>query len=132
PPASKVDSLASGGIGAQNQQAVVDSGYTSETDGSPANDGPESQEGRRIAGLRADPFERSFADRWLAGFIARAPTLHCLSEDVCERAVDQAAYILEAILAGSGDEDPRVTNGGSDSDFTYELSFDLSPGAETL
>ncbi|KAL2104527.1 hypothetical protein VUR80DRAFT_169 [Thermomyces stellatus] len=129
PPGPKADSASRG---AESQQvAAADSGYASETDGVLANEGPDSHEARRIAGLRADPFERAFADRWLAGFIARAPTLHCLSEDVSERVVDQAAYVLEAILAGSGDEGPQVTDGGSDSDFTHELSFDLLSDAGT-
>ncbi|MBE3047992.1 hypothetical protein IMZ48_36880, partial [Candidatus Bathyarchaeota archaeon] len=99
----------------------VDSGYTSETD---PTDGDPKRADRRIAGLRADPFERAAADRWLAGFIWRAPTLHCLleDEDVCERAVDQAAYILEALLPG-GDDDPQSTEDGSD--LTHELSFNL-------
>lgn len=118
--------------GAQKYEPV-DSGYTSEADGPaappPANEAAAcGQEGRRIAGLRADPFERALADRWLAGFIARAPTLHCLAGDdeLCERAVDQAAYILESILGGGedGGGQGQVTD-DSGEDFVHELAFDL-------
>lgn len=112
-PASKADS-------ALASDHMVDSGYSSETEGT--NKGAKRAD-RRIAGLRADPFERAFADRWLAGFICRAPTLHCLTPgDVCERAVDQAAYILESLLTGRLD-DPQSAEDGSD--LTHELSFDL-------
>lgn len=113
-PASKADS-------APAPDPLVDSGYTSETEGT--NNGAKRAD-RRIAGLRADPFERACADRWLAGFICRAPTLHCLArdDDVCQRAVDQAAYILESLLAG-GVDDPQAADDGSD--LTHELSWEL-------
>ena len=128
---------------------VVDSGYTSETEGSSSVGGEDEEDGgggggslpgavaqdasTRIAGLRADPFERSFADRWLAGFLARATTLHSLVElDLCDRAVDQAAYVLESLLAG-GAEEPQQQQGGTgsaagSSDFTHDFSFELPAG----
>ena len=123
---------------------VVDSGYTSETEGNSSAGGDEDGGGgslpgavaqdasTRIAGLRADPFERSFADRWLAGFLARATTLHSLVElDLCDRAVDQAAYVLESLLAGGAEEPQQQKDSGSaagSSDFTHDFSFEIPAG----
>lgn len=101
----------------------VDSGYTSETEGT--NEGAKRVD-QRIAGLRADPFERHFSERWLSGFISRAATLPALAdEDACQAAIDQAAYILESLVSGVLVDDELHQPEGDDSDFAHEFSFDL-------
>lgn len=102
----------------------VDSGYTSETEGT--NEDAKRVD-RRIAGLRADPFERHFAERWLSGFISRAATLPALAsdDDACQAAVDQAAYVLESLVSGVLVDDELHQPEGADSDFAHEFSFDL-------
>ncbi|KAK7209471.1 hypothetical protein V2G26_016649 [Clonostachys chloroleuca] len=66
---------------------LVDSGYVSATEGDEDDDRED-----RLAALRADNFERSHAERWLTGFIARSEMLECFtSEDSRQRAIDQAS-----------------------------------------
>ncbi|KAL0934661.1 s-adenosylmethionine-dependent methyltransferase [Colletotrichum truncatum] len=100
--------------------SVVDSGYVSETD-----DDHEEIDGvdHHIAALRADLFERSFAERWLTGFIARAETLSCFtSEDACQLALEQASCVLESFFAPPEDDDDQDE---SDNDYTRDFSFQL-------
>ena len=109
---------------------VGDSGYASDADyGEDVED--EEPRGQSLAALRADPFERSFVQRWLTGFIIRAEEgLPCLGddEDASQRAIDQASCVLESFFAGSLDDE----EGGQDDDwFVREFSFDLAvPGGE--
>lgn len=102
----------------------VDSGYTSETEGT--NEDAKRVD-QRIAGLRADPFERHFAERWLGGFISRATELPAFGgdDDACQAAIDQAAYILESLVSGALVDDELHQPEGPDSDFAHEFSFDL-------
>lgn len=109
---------------------LVDSGYTSETEGT--NEGAKRVD-QRIAGLRADPFERHFSERWLSGFISRAATLPALADDddACQAAIDQAAYILESLVGGVlVDDELHQQPEGGDSDFAHEFSFDLPSGVQ--
>lgn len=100
---------------------VVDSGYVSGTEGDEdEHDGTE----QNIAALRADSFERGFAERWLAGFIGRAEELSCLSsEGIRRRAIDKAACVLESFYAGEDDEGHED---GEHTGFAREFSFELS------
>ncbi|KAF6807425.1 s-adenosylmethionine-dependent methyltransferase [Colletotrichum musicola] len=101
---------------------VVDSGYVSETD-----DDHEEVDGvdHHLAALRADAFERNFAERWLTGFIARAETLSCFeSEDACQLALDQASCVLESFFAPPpGDDDDEEED---DQDYSRDFSFELA------
>ncbi|TDZ22004.1 hypothetical protein Cob_v004770 [Colletotrichum orbiculare MAFF 240422] len=105
--------------------AAVDSGYASETD-----DDHEEVDGvdHHIAALRIDAFERSFSERWLTGFIARAETLGCFeSEDACQHALDQASCILASFFAAPEDDDAETDR---DQNYTRDFAFELSiPGA---
>ncbi|KAF4340164.1 SAM-dependent methyltransferase [Fusarium beomiforme] len=97
--------------------AEVDSGYTS---------GNEDDEGENTpASIRADVYEKSFAERWLTGFISRVETLEVFSsEEASQRALDQAAYIFESLFASALDEDDQ------NSPFLREFSFETRISAE--
>ncbi|KAM5342281.1 hypothetical protein ACJ41O_013247 [Fusarium nematophilum] len=99
----------------------VDSGYTSGAEDD-AEDGLKTEQ--TPASLRADAFERSFTERWLTGFLARVEELSIFdSQDSSERALDQAAYILESLFGAALDEDDQNTP------FMRHFSFDaLAPG----
>ncbi|KAI8209597.1 Protein-lysine N-methyltransferase EFM2 [Colletotrichum sp. SAR 10_76] len=100
---------------------AVDSGYVSETD-----DDHEEVDGvdHHIAALRVDAFERSFVERWLTGFIARAETLSCFeSEEACQLALDQASCVLESFFAPAEDDEAEDEK---DQDYTRDFSFELS------
>lgn len=103
--------------------SLTDSGYTSGEDGEGSN--PKDLE-HGLATLRADVYERAFAERWLTGFIARADELPCLlSEESRERAVDEASCVLESFYSNPADdaeldEDHAVFT----RDFTFRLCDD--------
>ncbi|KAM0275976.1 hypothetical protein ACHAQH_007194 [Verticillium albo-atrum] len=100
---------------------LVDSGYTSATEDDESS--PESIQ-QRLAALRADDYERSFTERWLTRFIARAAELPSLSlEETMERAIDQASHILESFYTTPTDDDQ------GDQGFTREFSFEMSHSA---
>ncbi|KAG6318314.1 hypothetical protein E4U22_005524 [Claviceps purpurea] len=71
----------------KNHLLTTDSGYASEAD---TDDDFEAES------LRYDDFERSFATRWLTGFIGRAFELS-LQESVSERFVHEACTILSCL-----------------------------------
>ncbi|KAF4973954.1 hypothetical protein FZEAL_9101 [Fusarium zealandicum] len=102
-------------------QLQVDSGYTSGTE-EDAEDATNSE--NTTASLRADVFERSFAERWLTGLIGRVESLTIFtSEESSQRALDQAAYIFESLFSSALEEDDQNIL------FTREFSFDASiPG----
>lgn len=75
---------------------AADSGYASEA---------EADEGLETECLRRDEFERSFAIRWLTGFVGRAPELS-LEESVSESFVDEACSILSYLTDESKKEEP--------------------------
>ncbi|KAJ4256809.1 hypothetical protein NW762_008905 [Fusarium torreyae] len=99
-------------------EPVVDSGYTSGNEDDDAEQTP--------ASIRADPYEKSFTERWLTGFISRAESLPIFtSEETSQRALDQAAYIFESLFASALDEDDQ------NSPFMRQFSFEtLIPGQE--
>ncbi|CCF35791.1 methyltransferase [Colletotrichum higginsianum] len=112
---------------AHHNKPLVDSGYVSETD-----DDHEEIDGvdHHIAALKVDAFERSFAERWLTGFIARAESLPCFeSEEACQQALDQASCVLAAFFAvpeTGADQDDK------DQDYAREFAFELMvPDADT-
>lgn len=100
-------------------EPAVDSGYVSETeaDGDHVDDA--------LSALRADGFEKSFAERWLTGFIARAEMLECFSsEDECQRALDHASRVLETFYAVPADEDQQMRE--QLAEYAREFKFDVS------
>ncbi|KAI1496813.1 putative methyltransferase-domain-containing protein [Biscogniauxia marginata] len=107
--------------------AAVDSGYTSGNDDEEEVRGgvKEQDEDEALATLRDDVYERSFAKRWLMGFIGRAEELPCFeSEDTRQRAVDRASCVLATFFSGAADED------NEDIQITREFQFALSPSDE--
>ncbi|KAF5542947.1 SAM-dependent methyltransferase [Fusarium napiforme] len=93
--------------------AEVDSGYTS------GNEDDETE--LTPATIRADVHEKSFAERWLTGFISRVESLEIFSsEEESQRALDQAAYIFESLFASALDEDDQ------NSPFLREFSFEMN------
>ncbi|KAL9942621.1 hypothetical protein D7B24_000260 [Verticillium nonalfalfae] len=100
----------------------VDSGYTSATEDDEGCPGSTQQ---RLAALRADDYERSFTERWLTRFIARATEIPSLSlEETMERAVHQAASILESFHMTPTDDEQ------GDQSYTRHFSFALASSSE--
>ena len=95
----------------------VDSGYVSQ-------DEDEEEGGAReeelAASIRADPFERTFATRWLTSLISRAEEMD-LSDSVRGEIVDDAAFILSS-FSDSGKEEAEEA-------LTRDFSFPTSLGS---
>ncbi|KAK7424649.1 hypothetical protein QQZ08_008532 [Neonectria magnoliae] len=99
---------------------LIDSGYTS---GAEDDNLDLEKEEQSLAALRADGFERNFVERWLTRFMAQAFDLPCLvSEEVRDRALDQASWVLESFVASTSDDNQMDEH----SDFMREFSFKLS------
>ncbi|KAL6858138.1 hypothetical protein ACO1O0_005591 [Amphichorda felina] len=98
---------------------LVDSGYASGAD----DDHDHDQDA--LATLRSDAFERSIAERWLTGFIARAEALPCLADDdhARERAVEEASCVLESFFANASEDEQAQEEL---ADFTRDFSFQVS------
>lgn len=114
---------------------LVDSGYISEIeeideneddgeyDDNDDDDGPDS--------LRADPFERNFAERWLTGFLARAeedgeedePMLFSSAEGR-DRAVELASSVLSSFFASTAEEEEKHAE--ESAQIAREFCFRLS------
>ncbi|CAH0016907.1 unnamed protein product [Clonostachys rhizophaga] len=109
---------------------LVDSGYVSATEGDEDDDRED-----RLAALRADNFERSHAERWLTGFIARSEMLECFtSEDSRQRAIDQASWVLESFFASTADQDQQMQEELADyaREFSFPVTKDDSHGPVTV
>ncbi|KAI0437558.1 hypothetical protein F4803DRAFT_146236 [Xylaria telfairii] len=94
---------------------AADSGYASDND-----EGNGKEEGGFE--LRDDPYERSFAERWLTGFLGRAEELTCFeNEDSRQRAIDKASCILASFFSQDEeeDEDAEITR-----DYCFTLNLD--------
>lgn len=100
----------------KEQLLAADSGYVSETEGDDADDA--------LTALRADGFERSFAERWLTGFLARSEELGCFeSDDERERAVEQASFVLESFYVNPAEEEQKQEELAH---YFREFTFDLT------
>jgi predicted nicotinamide N-methyase len=111
----------------------VNSGYASETE-------DDAEHEVDLSELRADEFERSFAVRWLQGFIASAEVelAACFeSEEGLQLALDRAAELLTSLVCPvregeSGDGEGGEEDGEDDifwRDFNFPLGED---GAEMV
>ncbi|ORY57743.1 methyltransferase [Pseudomassariella vexata] len=105
----------------------ADSGYASDNEGGPEHTDDEDD---TLNALRADAYERTFATRWLTGFIARAEELNHIPEDSLERAIDDAASVLASFSdrAGENDEEDLTLI----RDFSFELKNVPSPAPEKI
>jgi SAM-dependent methyltransferase len=81
--------------------SLVDSGYASR-DEAHGEDGITAAE-EATAALRAEPFERTFAIRWLTSLISRIQEMG-FDEQTTDRIVDDAAFILSCFADSSTDE----------------------------
>ncbi|RYP47966.1 hypothetical protein DL768_006063 [Monosporascus sp. mg162] len=107
---------------------VVDSGYASGNEDEDEDRGDGDRDGAAAAAaaesLRTDPFERSFAERWLTGFIARSEELTCFGTvEALERAVERASCLLSSFFASTAAEEERHAE--ETAQITREFSFDL-------
>ncbi|RYP10605.1 hypothetical protein DL764_000575 [Monosporascus ibericus] len=104
---------------------VVDSGYVSgneEEDGDWGDD--DGDHATAAESLRADPFERSFAERWLTGFIARSEELTCFgTEEARDRAVERASCVLSSFFASTAAEEDKHAE--ETAQIAREFSFEL-------
>lgn len=98
---------------------VADSGYASETE----EDGGNDKARGKLTALRADVFERNFAERWLTSFIARGEELLCnVAEDVRESALELAYALLESFY-----NTERDAQDGTEQEFSRLFNFEFSP-----
>lgn len=95
----------------------VDSGYASRDETQHEQIIAASEE--VTAALRADPFERTFATRWLTTLIARAEEIG-LDEDVTASIIDDAAFILSSFSDSTQD--------AAEEALTRDFSFPTATG----
>ncbi|KFA47177.1 hypothetical protein S40293_06729 [Stachybotrys chartarum IBT 40293] len=100
---------------------TADSGYVS---GAEEEEDVVRNDLESIDVLRNDAFERSFSERWLTGFIARADGLSCLETDEKrEFAVERASHVLESFYTSTAS---REEDGENDQTYSRDFSFDLT------
>lgn len=101
-PVSIISATASG----TSTPLPVDSGYASGEEEDDSHYAPATTEPDHVAALRADDYERQFAIRWLTTFIARAEELLAdLDDDVRQRFIDEASYILASFSSATDAEE---------------------------
>jgi hypothetical protein len=89
-------------ISAASTPNPVDSGYVSRDEQQDEDDIASHEE--TTAALRADPFERTFATRWLTSLISRVEEMG-FEEDATTKIVDDAAFILSSFSDSTKDEE---------------------------
>lgn len=104
-------------IPAPNTPSPVDSGYASRDERIFEDDIAAAEE--VTAALRADPFERTFATRWLTSLISRVEETE-FDEDVKSRIVDDAAFILSSFSDSTNDPEEEA--------LTRDFSFPTGSG----
>ncbi|KAL5119788.1 hypothetical protein ACEQ8H_002394 [Pleosporales sp. CAS-2024a] len=95
----------------------IDSGYVSRDDRQTEDDIAALEE--VTATLRADPFERNFATRWLTSLISRVEEMG-FDEDVTAKMIDDAAFILTSFSDCTLDEEEEA--------LTREFAFPMASG----
>lgn len=88
---------------AASTPSLVDSGYASRDE---CEDDQAAAE-EVTAALRADPFERTFAMRWLTSLLSRVEEID-LEEEVRDRIVDDAAFILSSFSDSTNDDEEEA------------------------
>lgn len=104
-------------IPAASTPSPIDSGYASRDEQHDEDDVASYEE--LTAALRADPFERTFATRWLQVLISRVEEMG-FEEDVTSSMVDDAAFILSSFADTTNDEENEA--------LTRDFSFPTSTG----
>ncbi|KAH6254394.1 hypothetical protein HBI40_173700 [Parastagonospora nodorum] len=92
-------------IPAASTPVPADSGYASRDERTYGDDMAAAEE--VTAALRADPFERSFATRWLTSLISRVEEMG-FDEDVTTNMIDDAAFILASFSDCTKDEEEEA------------------------
>ncbi|CBX97965.1 hypothetical protein IAQ61_000850 [Plenodomus lingam] len=95
---------------------AVDSGYASQDEDEDEDVAHEEV----TAALRADPFERTFATRWLTALISRSEEI-LMDDDVRNSVVDDAAFILSSFADSTKNEEEALTR-----DFDFPTSYGQS------
>ena len=108
------DLIAASGV---STPVPVDSGYVSQNEDEDEDDKAAVEE--VTASIRADPFERTFATRWLTSLISRVEEMD-LSEDARSQIVDDAAFVLSSFSDSTNDE--------AEEALTREFSFPTNLG----
>lgn len=98
-------------IPAASTPIPVDSGYASQDED---NDEDAAQE-ELTSALRADPYERTFATRWLTSLISRSEEME-LDDEARSKMVDDAAFILSSFSDSIKDEEEALTR-----DFSFPI-----------
>ncbi|KAF1828925.1 hypothetical protein BDW02DRAFT_634832 [Decorospora gaudefroyi] len=98
----------------------VDSGYASQDEDEDEDDAAQEEVVTAVA-LRADPFERAFATKWLTGLIERGEEM-AFDEHARERIVEDAASILSAFFESVDEEEKE------DEALTREFAFPTPSG----
>jgi predicted nicotinamide N-methyase len=104
-------------ISAASTPSPLDSGYASRDEQQDENDVASLEE--VTAALRADPFERNFATKWLTSLISRVGELG-FEEDVTSNIVEDAAFILSSFFDSTKDEEEEA--------LTRDFSFPTATG----
>ncbi|KAI8933486.1 hypothetical protein NX059_009224 [Plenodomus lindquistii] len=94
----------------------VDSGYASQDE----DEDDDAAHEEAIAALRADPFERTFATRWLTALIARSEEME-MDDDVRSRVIDDAASVLASFSDSAKNEEEEA--------LTRDFDFPTACGA---
>ncbi|KAK0383866.1 hypothetical protein NLU13_7958 [Sarocladium strictum] len=107
---------------------AVDSGYASEAneDEDQEEDGS-GQDCKDITAIRSDPFERSYAQRWVTGFVTRAEDCPSFTdEDARQSAIEDAYMLIEALTLAAKSDDGDTDSGGEGfrRDFVFETAQD--------
>jgi hypothetical protein len=92
----------------------ADSGYASQDD---EEDSDDTAAEEVVAAMRADPFERNFATRWLTSLLSRSAEMD-LSEEAQSRIADDAAFILASFSDSNAEEEEALTR---------KFSFAMTP-----
>jgi hypothetical protein len=94
----------------------VDSGYASRDERQYEHEVAESEEVTKA--LRTDPFERTFATRWLTTLLARVEEMG-FDEDVTFSITDDAAFILSSFSDSTQDEEEAALT----RDFSFPTAY---------
>ncbi|KAH7080092.1 S-adenosyl-L-methionine-dependent methyltransferase [Paraphoma chrysanthemicola] len=92
-------------ISAASTPSPVDSGYVSRDENQVEDSIAASEE--VTAALRADPFERTFATRWLTSLLARVEEMD-FEDDVKSSMIDDAAFILSSFSDSANEEEEEA------------------------
>ncbi|KAJ1335512.1 protein-lysine N-methyltransferase EEF2KMT [Microdochium nivale] len=80
-----------------------------------------------LAALRADHYERAFAERWLTTFLARSEEIVLGSGDYCDDGDEIRQQLVDKAACVLGSFHSALDDGQDDEGVVRNLSFDLAP-----